>query len=270
MKDGKGRPPVLGTVRQYCGKPITFCEGCGETEREYVSSLGPAAFPAKIGVSPDVRCLQGFFRSVQLMNPCSHEHVFLREQLEEDPARVLTEQFLKHRARLTRIVQFRLRSILAARVDVDDVFQDAWLAAYQRLPHFLNRESISMFTWLRLIVCQTIVDLHRHHLGAGVRDVHREVVALQPGCSAATSQCIASQLIEELATPSQMAMHREFASQLECAINSMDSIDREVLAMRHFEELSNREVAEALEISEQTASIRYIRAVKRLKVILKV
>jgi RNA polymerase sigma-70 factor (ECF subfamily) len=196
------------------------------------------------------------------------EGVALRERLKDDPGSILAEAFTRDRARLCRLVQFRLDPVVAARVDIDDVLQDAWLAAIQRVSHFIENESLSMFVWLRLIVGQTIVDLHRHHLGAEMRDAYREISLNQTALSRSTAVSIAARLMGRAGTPSQAAMRHELAEQLERAIEAMDPIDREVLALRHFEDLTNSEVAEALGIAAKAASIRYVRAVKRLKAIL--
>jgi len=192
----------------------------------------------------------------------------LRARLALDPENVLAEEFMRYRNRLWRMVQFRLDPVVAGRVDADDVLQDAWIAALQRAPHFIEHESLSMFVWLRLIVGQTIVDLHRHHLGAEMRDAYREVALPQPALSRSTSISIAARLLDRMASPSQLVMRQELAKQLESAIEGMDAIDREVLALRHFEELTNSEVAEVLGIEQKASSIRYVRAVRRLKDIL--
>jgi RNA polymerase sigma-70 factor (ECF subfamily) len=192
----------------------------------------------------------------------------LRARLALEPENVLTEEFMRYRNRLWRMVQFRLDPLVAARVDADDVLQDAWIAALRRVPHFIENESMSMFVWLRLIVGQTIVDLHRHHLGAEMRDAYREVALPLASLSRSTSMSIAARLLDQMASPSQLAIRQEIARQLESAIGGMDPIDREILALRHFEELTNSEVAESLEIGQKAASIRYVRAVRRLKTIL--
>jgi RNA polymerase sigma-70 factor (ECF subfamily) len=98
----------------------------------------------------------------------------LRDRLRTAPEATLAAEFGKHRVRLWRIVQFRLDPVISRRIEPDDVLQDAWLSARQRLDYFLEHETLSMFVWLRMIVGQTIVDLHRHHLGARMRDVYRE------------------------------------------------------------------------------------------------
>jgi len=202
------------------------------------------------------------------MNQPIVEESALRERLAGDAENVLAEEFVRYRSRLWRMVQFRLDPVVASRIDADDVLQDAWIAALQRIDYFIENESLSMFVWLRLIVGQTIVDLHRHHLGAEMRDAYREVSIKEPPLSRSTAMSMAARLLDQLASPSQVAMRHELAQQLESAIEGMDPIDREILALRHFEELTNSEVADVLGIEQKAASIRYVRAVKRLKTIL--
>ncbi len=177
---------------------------------------------------------------------------------------MLAEEFTAHNARFRRLVAFRLEPMAATRVDSDDVLQEAWLACSQRLPSFFTTEGMTFFVWMRLIVLQTIIDVHRRHLGAKKRDAFREV-SLEGDRSRDTSQAIARQLLGGLTSPSEALMQAETARKLETAIEGMEPIDREILALRHFEELTNSEVAEVLGIQVKAASIRYIRALKRLK-----
>lgn len=191
----------------------------------------------------------------------------LLERLRGGDESSLAELFLRHRARLWRLVEFRLDPRLRGRVDADDVLQEAYLNAAQRVPHFLEKPSMSFFIWIRLIVDQTLADVHRRHLGAQLRDAGREIRigGVHPH---GTSTSLAFQIVGNLTSPSQAAIREETYRLLEEAIESMDSMDREVLALRHFEELTNGEVAEVLGIQEKAASIRYIRALRRLKGIL--
>src|SRR5262249_30654091 len=122
----------------------------------------------------------------------------------------------------------------------------------------------------RMIVIQTLVDLHRRHLGTEKRDASREFSINSGWASESTSSCMAFQLSGQLTSPSNRLSQAETARQLELALQGMNEIDREVLALRHFEELSNGETARVLNMSEQAASIRYIRALGRLKQILEV
>jgi RNA polymerase sigma-70 factor (ECF subfamily) len=182
---------------------------------------------------------------------------------------VLAELFSRHRERLARGIRFRLDSRLQPRLDVEDILQEVYLHASQRIGSFLGDSEQSFFIWLRMIAGQTLIDLHRRHLGAQARNAAREV----PGVGGrhyprATSTSIALQIAGDRTSPSQAAIRHEMSSQLEAAIESMDPIDREILALRHFEELTNAEVAEELNIGQKAASIRYVRALGRLKGIL--
>ncbi|MDZ4820681.1 MAG: sigma-70 family RNA polymerase sigma factor [Planctomycetota bacterium] len=180
----------------------------------------------------------------------------------------LVELFDEHRARLRQIVHFRLDPRVSARVDPDDVLQDAFLDASLRLAHYRDETQFSPFVWLRLIVSQTLIDVHRRHLGAQQRAAGREFNFCNGALSSGVSVSIAAHFIAHWTSPSQTAMRSELGAKLRNAINNMEPFDREVLALRHFEELTNKEVAELLQIGEKAASIRYVRAIARLKNIL--
>lgn len=127
---------------------------------------------------------------------------------------------------------------------------------------------MSFYLWLRQVTMQRMIDLHRRHLLAGKRDVRQEVQLAPQSYNAATSAAIARHFIDAIVSPSQMAVRQEMLAQLETTLESMDDIDREVLALRHFEELGNSEVAELLGITEAAASNRYVRALSRLRKLL--
>jgi RNA polymerase sigma-70 factor, ECF subfamily len=181
----------------------------------------------------------------------------LTERLRAGEDEVFGALFELHRDRLRRMVQFRLHPRLLGRVDADDVVQDIFLDARQRLYAF-RADARSLGFWLRLIAQQTLIDLHRKHIGAGMRNAAREMIFAQ-------SQEISGFLAGNFTSPSQALMKQELKQQLQLALESMDDIDREVLVLRHFEDLSNKEVAELLEIGENAASNRYVRALGRLK-----
>src|SRR5436190_1209580 len=96
-------------------------------------------------------------------------------RLRRGDAEALAELFARHRERLWKLVHFRLHPRLAGRIDADDVLQDAYLDAADRLDHFRENSFGSAFVWLRLVVVQTLAQLHRRHLGAAKRDAHREI-----------------------------------------------------------------------------------------------
>lgn len=189
-------------------------------------------------------------------------------RLRNGDAQALAELFLLERERLWRLIHFRMAEPLRGRLEPDDVLQEAFLAASQRLRHYADSPATSPFLWLRMIVNQTLIDLHRQNLGAQKRDAGLEVSLDGAPWSQATSASVAIQLIGAFTSPSGAAARADRLLLVQKAIDQMDPIDREVLALRHFEELSNSEVAETLGIEQKAASIRYIRALRRLKDVL--
>lgn len=181
----------------------------------------------------------------------------------------LAQLFSQHHDRLWRMVNFRMDPRLHGRVDADDVLQEAWLSVVQRIDHFLADASRSIFVWFRLITSQTLIDIHRRHLGTQKRNAAMEFSINKGWSSESTSFSLSFHLLGHLTSPTQAALREELSQQLKTALSSMQDIDREVLALRHFEQLSNRETAQILGISDQAASDRYMRALGRLKGVLK-
>ena len=179
----------------------------------------------------------------------------------------LTQEFTNHRDRLWRSIHVRMDPRLYGRVDPDDVLQEAYLDAEKRLGHFAEEVNFAPFVWLRLIVGQTLINVHRRHIGAQKRDASRErspTNSLQYQYSA-TSQQFALQLAANQTTPSEAVMRDERIGQLAATLDLLSEVDREILTLRHFEDLSNKEIAQLLGIEQKAASIRYVRAIKRLK-----
>jgi RNA polymerase sigma-70 factor (ECF subfamily) len=165
-------------------------------------------------------------------------------------------------------VNFRLHPRLRGRIDPDDVLQDAWLRAVDRIADFVRGASQSPLIWFRMIVSQTLLDLERRHLGSAKRSAERERSMHGHWNGDSTSTSLAFHLAGQLPSPSSVAANAEMVGRLDVALQGMDAIDREILALRHFEELTNAETARVLELSEQAASARYVRAMRRLKQIL--
>jgi RNA polymerase sigma-70 factor (ECF subfamily) len=177
----------------------------------------------------------------------------------------LTALFLRHRERLRRMVRLRLDQRLLGRVDPSDVLQEAYLDIAHRAGEYLANPAMPPFLWLRFLTAQRLTALHRQHLGAQLRDAGREISLHRGAIPQATSVSLAHQLLGRLTSASQAAMRAELQTRIQVVLNGMDPIDREVLALRHFEDLSNAETAEVLGIQKSAASNRYIRALKRLK-----
>ena len=180
----------------------------------------------------------------------------------------LAALFARYRDRLRKLVHLRLDRRLSGRSDTSDVLQEAYLDLARRAPDFFAESTMPFFLWLRLLTGQRLVDLHRRHLGARMRDAGQEVSLHRGALPAASSVSLAQHLLAGLTSPTQAAVREEMRLRLQEALNSMDPIDREVVVLRHFEELSNAETAEVLGIEPPAASKRYILALRRLKAIL--
>ncbi|MFO1021555.1 MAG: sigma-70 family RNA polymerase sigma factor [Planctomycetales bacterium] len=194
------------------------------------------------------------------------EAELIHRLIQRDP-QALAEIFEQYRDRLRTIVRFRLDPRLAGRLDVEDVLQEAYMNAQTRLQYVLQESGGGVFIWLRMILNQTLVDIHRRHLGTLARDAGKERSGSGKSPSG-TSFSMSSWLVGHLTSPSQALMRKELADQIDTALDSLSDLDREVLIFRHFEELTNVETAYVLGISEQAASIRYVRALARLQQVL--
>jgi RNA polymerase sigma-70 factor (ECF subfamily) len=188
----------------------------------------------------------------------------LLDRLRQGDQQALADLFSRHRERLGRMIEFRLDGRLKGRVAASDVLQEAYIDALKRLPHFQADPGMPFFLWLRWVTVQRLVEVHRQHLGARIRDAGREV-PLDRGNDLAASSAMMAELIGDRTSPSQAAQRAETMAQLQQALDGLEPIDREVLALRHFEELTNHEVAAVLGIQPAAASKRYVRALERLK-----
>jgi RNA polymerase sigma-70 factor (ECF subfamily) len=203
-----------------------------------------------------------------LMDNNSAESVALIERARAGDRQALGALFARHRDRLRRLVEMRLDSRLQARLDASDVVQDAYLEVAERLPEYLGDPKLPLFLWLRLVVGERLLKLHRHHLGTQMRDAGREVSLFRGALPAASSAALAAQLLGKNTSPTQALVRAERILRLQEALNTLDPTDREILSLRHFEELTAAEAARVLGIEEPAAAKRYFRALKRLKEIL--
>jgi RNA polymerase sigma-70 factor (ECF subfamily) len=174
-----------------------------------------------------------------------------------------------YRKQLRRMIRLRLDRRLSGRVDTSDVLQEAYLDVRRRIAEYArDPASMPFHLWLRLVTGQRLTDLHRYHLGAQMRDAGMEVSLHRGPFPQADSISLAAQLLGKMANASKAAIRAEHKLIVQEALNGMDPLDREVLALRHFEHLSNDETALVLGLSKSAASNRYIRALRRLKEIL--
>lgn len=184
-----------------------------------------------------------------------------------DPQAV-ADLLARHRGRLKRMVHLRLSRRLQGRVDDSDVLQEALLDISGRLHEYATDPKLPFYLWLRHMTGLKLAEIHRRHLGTQLRDADREVTLHRGGLPEADSMSLAAHLLGQLTTPSQAAIKAETRLIVQDALNNMDPTDREVLALKHFEQLSTSEIAEVLGMSKAGAGSRYLRAIKRLKEIL--
>jgi RNA polymerase sigma-70 factor (ECF subfamily) len=174
----------------------------------------------------------------------------------------------QYRSRLKRMIALRLDRRLQGRVDASDVIQDAMLEANNRLADYRQNPTMPFFLWLRFLTGQRLLEQHRRHLGVQGRDAGREISLYRGAMPETTTAALAAQLLGRYTSPSQAAVRAERKIRLQQALNSLDPVDREILALRHFEQLSNGEAAQVLGLDKSAASKRYARALIRLKDIL--
>jgi RNA polymerase sigma-70 factor (ECF subfamily) len=195
-----------------------------------------------------------------------HDEVLIRAGKGDSQA--LGEAFGRHRERLRRMVQLRMDRRLQGRLDPSDVLQEAYLEFSRSLVDYLRNPDVPFFVWLRFITGRKLQALHRKHLGTKIREAGREISLNQDALPQASSLTLAAQLLGRFTSPSEAAGRAELQLRVQEALNSLEPLDRELLALRHFEQLTNSEAAQILEIGEAAASSRFIRALKRLKKIL--
>jgi RNA polymerase sigma-70 factor (ECF subfamily) len=202
-----------------------------------------------------------------MADEATDNEVLLQRALGGDCA-ALAELFERHRGRLEQMVRLRLDRRLQGRLDPADVLQEAYLDVARRFPEYRADPALPFFLWLRLLTGQRLVDLHRHHLGAKMRNAALEVSLYRGDLPRASSASLAELLLGRLTTASRAAIRAETQLRVQEALNGMDATDREVLVLRHFEMLSNEETAQVLGLKPSAASNRHLRALKRLKEIM--
>jgi RNA polymerase sigma-70 factor (ECF subfamily) len=165
----------------------------------------------------------------------------------------LGEVFSRYRKRLRRLVQLRMDRRLHGRLDPSDVLQETYLEFARSLADYLGNPQIPFFLWLRFLTGRKLQALHRHHLGTHMRDAGREVSLHHGTLPQASSESLADQLLGRHTTPGQAAVRADLQLRVQEVLNSMDPIDREILVLRHFEQLSNKEAAQELGTRPATA-----------------
>jgi RNA polymerase sigma-70 factor (ECF subfamily) len=200
--------------------------------------------------------------------PNDSESLRLAQRASQGDDQAWDELMAAYRTRLRQMVALRLDRRLQGRIDASDVIQEAYIDAARRLPEYAANPTMPFFLWLRFLTGQRLLEQHRRHLGAQVRDAGREISLYHGAFPETTTAHLAAHFLGRLSTPSRAAVRVEQKLRLQEALNALEPLDREILALRHFEQLSNGEAAGALGLDKSAASKRYARALVRLKDIL--
>ena len=177
----------------------------------------------------------------------------------------LAEAFAEHRARLLSLVQKRLNPILQKRLSHEDVMQEVYLAAAKRIAYFEQEQDVPIYFKLRTILFQTITAAERRHLQSRKRDAYRELEVVDGGDTETCAQASWNQFADTMTGPVTQVARADRYALLKNALDSLSENDRCILEMRHFDGLGNAECAQLLGIEPKSASIRYVRALQRLR-----
>ncbi|MDZ4659950.1 MAG: sigma-70 family RNA polymerase sigma factor [Bythopirellula sp.] len=170
----------------------------------------------------------------------------------------------RHRVAIRQMIDLRMDHVIKRRVDASDIVQEVLIEANRRLAEYLKNPIMPFHLWLRQMAKDRLIDAHRRHRGAGRRSMDRE----QPLVAAAATESsvdLLSQIRDQELTPAAAATWHELQSRFQEACEQLDSLDQEIVLLRHFEHLSNSEAAQVLQLSPQAASMRYLRAMRRLR-----
>ena len=199
------------------------------------------------------------------MWPNSDETQELLAQARDGNTDARNQLLERHREGLRRMIGLRLDKGVQRRVDASDVVQDVLIEADRRLTDYLSKAGMPFHVWLRLLARDRLIDAHRRHRGAARRSVDREQGLGGPGLNDASAVDLAALLLDRQMTPAAAATHHELERRFAIALETLDEIDREVILMRHFEQLTNQQTAQALDLTEPAAGMRYLRALRRLR-----
>ena len=202
------------------------------------------------------------------MQPNSPETQVLLERAQQGDAAAVADLLAREREPLRRMIDLRLDPRVAGRVDASDVVQEVLLEVHGRLADYLKNPAMPFHLWLRHIARDHLIDAHRRHRVAQRRAVDRERPLVPAGLADHSSVQFAAQFIDQELTPASAAIRHEMERKLHAALADLDEDERDVILMRHFEQLSNQDVAALLGLTEAAASMRHLRAVRRLRSLL--
>ncbi len=173
----------------------------------------------------------------------------------------LADLWMQYRERILRMLSLRMPAVLQRRLSVEDLLQETYLACGRRVAFLQAEPEVPMYVKLRRIALQTLTDMERHHLAAAKRDAMKEQ---SPEDEAAVADAWAH-FADTISSPRTHLERLERQAMARRVLAQLSTNDREILELRHFEEMGNAECAAALGIEQKAASIRYVRALKRFR-----
>ncbi len=176
-----------------------------------------------------------------------------------------SDAFEEFRPQLLRLAKRNMAPALSLRVTAEDIVQTALLSACQRRAYFENNQDVPVYFKLRTILLQTITDMERYHLRSQKRDVFKEAEVIDSPGTQTEAMLSWNMLADSISSPTAHIRREEREELLRQAIETLAENDRIILELRHFDGLSNQECADILHIEQKAASIRYVRALQRLK-----
>src|SRR5262249_28262451 len=190
-------------------------------------------------------------------SPASEEPDLIRRAGAGDAA-CLDELFARYRHRLKRMVKLRLDPRAQGRVDPADVIRQTYLDTGRQLADYLRQPDLPFFLWLRQLAGQKLEMAHRQHLGAQAGDAGCEVSLYRGALPEPSPAALAAHLLGRPTTPGEAAARAGLRIRIQEALNGMDALDREVLTLRHFEQLSNAETALGPALKQSAAPNPYL------------
>jgi len=199
------------------------------------------------------------------MWPEGEKTLELLQHVEDGDSEAVNRLLDRHRGAVQRMIQMRLDRKVSGRVDASDVVQDVMLEASTRLDDYVRNPVMPFHLWLRQLAKDRVIDMHRRHRAARRRSVDREQNLTSFRTDQESAADLAQLLKDTELTPAAATLRRELETRFVDALADMDESDREIIVMRHFEHLTNSEVAQALDLSPPAAGMRYLRAIRRLR-----
>ncbi|MEX1232342.1 MAG: sigma-70 family RNA polymerase sigma factor [Planctomycetaceae bacterium] len=203
-----------------------------------------------------------------MMWPDSDETRELLKDAGEGDAGAVNQLLDRHRESLRRVIQFRLNRAIARRVDASDVVQDVLIEASRRLDSYLSDPKLPFHLWLRQLAKDSLIDVHRKHKVAQRRSVDREQAMQIPANADVSAVDLLAQIRDLELTPAAATIRKELEARFLAALDGLNDEDREIILMRHVDQLENQEVAQVLGLTPPAAGMRYLRALRKLRGVL--